>query len=175
MTPQLFGPPLCSRRCPKPLVILALLSVLVSTASAYPSYPGAVYNQSSQFSLSSISNMASMKGYLTPRCSRSSISTPIALQDCYAALSRLPFNSSDALVVARSVSQSSNSCAITVSQVEQKTEVPGDQESPDSVDAAALFAPVGRVLSGCSNQAGALYLWAGGANFELKIANAQTL
>ncbi|KNZ52914.1 hypothetical protein VP01_33g7 [Puccinia sorghi] len=180
--------------------------------------PGALLFGSAE---SSISNIASMKGYLMPRCSRSSMSTPIALQDCYAAqaareedssMQRLryilvrsrdcpstPPTPSSSLVPSPNLSApapyasfllshqhiplipadvgdiSSNVSPrviadltlswlvfreqITVSQVEQKNDDPGDQQSPGIVcffkknrNAAALFGPVGRVLSACSNQ-----------------------
>ncbi|KAA1101912.1 hypothetical protein PGT21_032758 [Puccinia graminis f. sp. tritici] len=109
-------------------------------------------HQSFQHNFNSISNMASMKGYLKPRCSRSSLSNTISLQDCYGALSQLPFNASDSLSLSRPVSQSANTCSLTVSKVTEKNADPSDQASIVNVYAPTLFGPVGQILTSCSNQ-----------------------
>ncbi|PLW33842.1 hypothetical protein PCASD_15869 [Puccinia coronata f. sp. avenae] len=113
--------------------------------------------------------MASMRGYLTPKCTRSSMTTFISLQDCYGALSRLPFNASDVITLSHPASQSANTCSITVSRVIEKNADSSDQDSLVNVYAPTLFGPVGQILTSCSNQAGTLYLWAGGQNLQLKI------
>ncbi|KAH9472660.1 hypothetical protein MJO28_001472 [Puccinia striiformis f. sp. tritici] len=127
----------------------------------------------SHFNLNSITNMASMTGYLTPRCSRSSLSTTISLQDCYGALSQLPFNASDLLPLSQSVSKSVKTCSLTVLRVkDDKNRNLNNQDDPDvNLYAPTLFGPVGRILTACSNQAGTLYLWTGGTNLQVKINN----